>query len=205
MAGMPLYSDIGHDIVLDIRGQIEYPIPEAIYCFNYILNESQDAAYTKLMTMENVTGLWSFLGTQLAIYETNFANDTTKVNYLIIAVVITVILIIIWFALTLWYELRVVAVREVKIKPDIADLTVNIINTNSVINAPSRNSEEIPEAKANNETVENISGNNDEYLIMSRKQSEIKRKSQLADEIQRSELVDEKTDDFGRIQRPRMK
>ncbi|CAL5972114.1 Hypothetical_protein [Hexamita inflata] len=157
------------------------------------------------MTMENITGLWSFLGTQLAIYETIFTNDATKVNYLIIAVVITVILIIIWFALTLWYELRVVTVREVKIKPDIADLTVNIINTNSVINAPSRNSEEIPEAKANNETVENISGNNDEYLIMSRKQSEIKRKSQLADEIQRSELVDEKTDDFGRIQRPRMK
>ncbi|CAL5993000.1 Conserved_hypothetical protein [Hexamita inflata] len=41
MAGAPYYSEFGHEYVLDVRGQIQYPIPEQIYCLNYELNESQ--------------------------------------------------------------------------------------------------------------------------------------------------------------------
>ncbi|CAL5972126.1 Conserved_hypothetical protein [Hexamita inflata] len=201
MAGMPFYSEVGHDIVLDIRGQVQYPVPEEIYCFNYILNESQDAAYTNLMNMDNVTGLWSFLGTQVAIYETHFANDGVQVNFLEIGAVIAVILVTIWFIITLYYELHSKTTFEICIKPAVADMSVlrqNVDNNNnnsnkSVVYIESRRqSDEIPEVKPN------VYGHVLEGgLIDSRRQSFTKY-HQLAEEVNNSR-VEEQTDDFGRI------
>ncbi|CAL5992237.1 Conserved_hypothetical protein [Hexamita inflata] len=199
MAGMPFYSEVGHDTVLDIRGQVQYPVPEEIYCFNFILNESQDAAYTKLMNMENVTGLWSFLGTQVAIYDTNFDIDSLQVNYLGIAMGLVAFFVTIWFIITLYYELHHKTSFEVSIQLTVADISVirqNINNNNnsnkSVVYIESRRqSGEIPEVKPNAYGHVLEGG-----LIDSRRQSFTKQ--QLAEEVNNSR-VEEQTDDFGRI------
>ncbi|CAL6075975.1 Conserved_hypothetical protein [Hexamita inflata] len=106
MAGAPYYSEFGHDYVLDVRGQIQYPTPEQIYCLNYELNESQVQAYNSLVVSPNITGMISMNSSQMAITEINISPEGTKTNYLEIGAVIAVFLCFIWFIITLHFELR---------------------------------------------------------------------------------------------------
>ncbi|CAL5991039.1 Conserved_hypothetical protein [Hexamita inflata] len=106
MAGAPLFNDLGHDQVFDVRGQIQYPNPEQIYCMNYELNESQTLAYNSLVQNTDLSGLLSMYGTQIAITEISVAEEGTQTNYLVIGAVIAVLSCFVWFIITLNIELH---------------------------------------------------------------------------------------------------
>ncbi|CAL5971934.1 Hypothetical_protein [Hexamita inflata] len=84
----------------------QYPTPERQYCFKYTLNESQTIAYDYLRTAPDITGFFSWLGTQVAIVEVNFAAEGTTTDYLIISTILAVIVAGVWFVITLIVELR---------------------------------------------------------------------------------------------------
>ncbi|CAL5971950.1 Conserved_hypothetical protein [Hexamita inflata] len=108
VSGHPRFSITGHDVAkqFDIRGQFQYPTPERQYCFKYTLNESQTIAYDYLRTAPDITGFFSWLGTQVAIVEVNFAAEGTTTDYLIISTILAVIVAGVWFVITLIVELR---------------------------------------------------------------------------------------------------
>ncbi|CAL5978230.1 Conserved_hypothetical protein [Hexamita inflata] len=107
VAGVPRYSDIEHDYVLDIWGQIDYPNNEQIYCLFYELNESQQAAYDQLIISEDIiTGVISMYGSQTAITEIQFMDEEKKTNFVYLAVFTAVFICAVWFAITMYYELH---------------------------------------------------------------------------------------------------
>ncbi|CAL6025182.1 Hypothetical_protein [Hexamita inflata] len=101
-----MYSEIGHDYVLDIRGQIEYPNTEQIYCFSYELNESQSTVYNKLIVENNLSGVISMYGSQTAITEIQFTDEKVKTNFVYVAVFSAVFVCAVWFSLTMYFEIR---------------------------------------------------------------------------------------------------
>ncbi|CAL6009567.1 Conserved_hypothetical protein [Hexamita inflata] len=107
VSGVPRYSDIEHDYVLDIWGQIDYPNQEQIYYLFYELNESQSAAYDQLIVSEDViTGVISMYGSQTAITEIQFIDEEKKTNFVLVAVFTAVFICAVWFAITMYYELH---------------------------------------------------------------------------------------------------
>ncbi|CAL5995170.1 Conserved_hypothetical protein [Hexamita inflata] len=108
VSGLPRFSITGHDSSkqFDIRGQIQYPTAERIYCFEYELNDTQLAAYEYLKTQTDITGFFSWLDTQVAIVETNFAEDGSQTNFMAIAIIISVVITAVWFVITMYIELK---------------------------------------------------------------------------------------------------
>ncbi|CAL6005892.1 Conserved_hypothetical protein [Hexamita inflata] len=103
VGGAPQYSE-EHDQVLDIRGQIDYPNAEQLYCMNYELDDTQFAVYDYLVDRDDVTGLVSFYGTQIAVYQVTFTDENPKTNYMYIAVFSAIFVTIVWFSITMYLE-----------------------------------------------------------------------------------------------------
>ncbi|CAL6107805.1 Conserved_hypothetical protein [Hexamita inflata] len=105
--GLPRYSPDQHQQVLNLQSQIYFPgnigkDQYGQYCFNLSLSsvDKQKFAYIAKNTQE-VTGVISIVGTQIAIYKLHVELNAQNINYMCIASILIVSSSIVWFIISI--------------------------------------------------------------------------------------------------------
>ncbi|CAL6109609.1 Hypothetical_protein [Hexamita inflata] len=108
LAGFPKFTLSGHSQILEIKGQISYPISFDIqpYCMNLQLDDDQLKIYELIKESDNISGLFHFMGLQSSIEKITFADEQKYINYLGLISGISVVIALIWFSIALAKELR---------------------------------------------------------------------------------------------------
>ncbi|CAL6065866.1 Conserved_hypothetical protein [Hexamita inflata] len=108
IAGFPKFAIQGHSTILDLKGQISYPLNFNVqpYCMELDLSADQIQAYETIKNSQDISGIFHFMGAQCSAVLIYFADENKYTNYVGITSGISAIIAVIWFVFALYRELR---------------------------------------------------------------------------------------------------
>ncbi|CAL6065882.1 Conserved_hypothetical protein [Hexamita inflata] len=108
IAGFPKFAIEGHSTILDLKGQISYPLNYDVqpYCMDLDMSANQLQAYETIKNSNDISGIFHFMGAQCSAVQIYFADENKYTNYVGITSGISAIIAVIWFVLALNRELR---------------------------------------------------------------------------------------------------
>ncbi|CAL5993128.1 Conserved_hypothetical protein [Hexamita inflata] len=104
--GLPRYSPDQHQQVLNLQSQIYFPgniskDKYGQYCFNFSLSGVDKQKFSQItVNTQEITGVISIMGTQIAIYKLHVVQNAQNINYMGIASILIISSSIVWFIIS---------------------------------------------------------------------------------------------------------